>query len=262
VNLKDYIRGERHGAGAHDLELEAMRDPLLADALDGYNAVPGDHSTVLEGLEGRIRHSATGGRASARSQASRRFERRVRGWSVAVAAALVGVVIAGGVWIFGSDVPAENDHTARQNEVPTAEVEPYLPPVSVERTPLRATEADASRLGRGEIRSLGAGHSAEHTSGLASRSDTTTTAAFRSYIRSRGAAVIANGRANVGANAVTLRFSVGADGRPRDIEVASLSSPSSSSSLSPETVAAAKKLLAEGPDWPAAPTAKAITVAF
>jgi len=259
VNLKDYIRGERHGAGAHDLELEAMRDPLLADALDGYNAVPGDHSTVLEGLEGRIRHSATGGRASARSQASRRFERRVRGWSVAVAAALVGVVIAGGVWLFGSDVTAENDAghapTARQSAIPTAEVEPYLPPVSVERTPAHATEADVSRLGRDEIRSLGselsAGHSAGHSAGLSALSDTTTTAAFRRYLRSRGAAVVG---ANTCENAVTLRFNVGANGRPRDIEAVGTPSP--------EAVAAAKKLLAEGPDWPATQTAKAITIEF
>ena len=37
MKLSDYIRGFRKGKEAHRLEIEAMRDPFLADALEGYS---------------------------------------------------------------------------------------------------------------------------------------------------------------------------------------------------------------------------------
>lgn len=37
MKLLDYIRGSRKGKEAHRLEKEAMRDPFLADAMDGYD---------------------------------------------------------------------------------------------------------------------------------------------------------------------------------------------------------------------------------
>jgi len=235
VKLNDYIRGDRHGEAAHELELDAMRDPLLADALDGYNAVPGDHSAVLAGLAGRIRHSATGGRASARSRASRQFERRVRVWSVALAAAIAGGAIAGGVWLFGSDVPVSNNRAEHRNAVPTAQVETYLPAVSVVKTPTPPTEADAARLGRDEIRHI-----------PAASTDTVTTAAFRRHVSAHGAAI---GRADAGVGTL-LTFRVSANGRPENIEVAG--------STSPEALAAAVELLTGGPHWPAEQRVKTI----
>ena len=39
MKLSDYIRGFRKGKEAHRLEKEAMRDPFLADALEGYSRV-------------------------------------------------------------------------------------------------------------------------------------------------------------------------------------------------------------------------------
>ena len=47
MNLKQYIRGRRRGKAARDLEKEALNDPFLNDAIDGYDAVPGDHSRHL-----------------------------------------------------------------------------------------------------------------------------------------------------------------------------------------------------------------------
>ena len=46
MNLKQYIRGRRRGKAARDLEKEALNDPFLNDAIDGYDAVPGDHSII------------------------------------------------------------------------------------------------------------------------------------------------------------------------------------------------------------------------
>ena len=39
MKLLDYIRGARKGKEAHRLEKEAMREPCLADALEGYSRV-------------------------------------------------------------------------------------------------------------------------------------------------------------------------------------------------------------------------------
>jgi hypothetical protein len=244
VNLNDYIQGTRHGAGAHDLELEAMRDPLLADALDGYNAVAGDHAGALGSLAGRVRHSATGGRASARSRASRQFERRVRGWSTAVAVALMAGVVAGGVWLFGSEVPADETHTATLNVTPEAEVEPYLPAVSVERAPALPTAMDGARLGRDEVRSLAAND--PRLTEYPNPSDTTTTTAFRRHARSKGVALAGpNG-------AVLVLFEVGTGGRPRVLKV--------TGAPTTEAAEAAGRLVDEGPDWPAQPETKLITI--
>ena len=58
MRLKDYIRGKRRGKAANRLEREAMSDPFLHDALEGFDAVAGDHLSVIERLETKYTHSA------------------------------------------------------------------------------------------------------------------------------------------------------------------------------------------------------------
>lgn len=54
MNLKDYIQGKRRGKEANELERKALNDAFLEDALDGFDAVQGDHLPVIETLEKRI----------------------------------------------------------------------------------------------------------------------------------------------------------------------------------------------------------------
>lgn len=54
VNLKDYIRGKRHGKEANRLEREAMNDPFLQDAIDGYDSIGGDPIPAIEKLEKQL----------------------------------------------------------------------------------------------------------------------------------------------------------------------------------------------------------------
>ena len=56
MRLSDYIQGLRKGIEAHRLEKESMKDPFLADAIDGYNQVEGNHEQRIEQL--RIQISA------------------------------------------------------------------------------------------------------------------------------------------------------------------------------------------------------------
>ena len=49
--LKDYIQGDKRGEEANRLEREAMNDPFLQGALDGFENVAGDHAKIIERLE-------------------------------------------------------------------------------------------------------------------------------------------------------------------------------------------------------------------
>lgn len=53
-NLMQYIQGPRKGKDAHRLEKEAMKDPFLSDALDGFQAVKGNHVESIEEMRRRI----------------------------------------------------------------------------------------------------------------------------------------------------------------------------------------------------------------
>jgi len=56
MQLKDYIQGNRHGKEANRFEREAMNDPFLQGALDGFDSVAGDHSEIIEELEDKYTH--------------------------------------------------------------------------------------------------------------------------------------------------------------------------------------------------------------
>ena len=50
MNLWRYIQGFQKGKEAHRIEKEAMKDPFLADALEGYEQVKGDHSKQIKSI--------------------------------------------------------------------------------------------------------------------------------------------------------------------------------------------------------------------
>lgn len=54
MKLLDYIQGLRKGKEAHRLERESMQDPFLADAMDGYSQVEGNHEQRIEKLRMQV----------------------------------------------------------------------------------------------------------------------------------------------------------------------------------------------------------------
>jgi hypothetical protein len=54
MKLIDYIQGKRRGQEANKLEREAMNDPFLQDAIDGFDAVQDDHIQAIRDLENKI----------------------------------------------------------------------------------------------------------------------------------------------------------------------------------------------------------------
>ena len=86
MKISEYIKGNRKGPDARRIEMEAMRDPLLHDALEGFDTVPGDHAEAIRRMQEKVR---------ARSAA--RPRRRIAVWTAAAAVALL-CVAAGGLY--------------------------------------------------------------------------------------------------------------------------------------------------------------------
>lgn len=70
-SLMQYIQGKRKGKDAHRLEKEAMKDPFLSDALDGYQAMEGNHAESIEAMRRRI------------SRRTRSRQESIMKWSIA-----------------------------------------------------------------------------------------------------------------------------------------------------------------------------------
>ena len=84
MNLTDYINSSRRGKDAHSLEKEAMRDPFLQDALDGFDAVDDDHAARLAAIRRGV------GRVAAKEKKTVHLIRQVAVAGLVLLIALVG----------------------------------------------------------------------------------------------------------------------------------------------------------------------------
>lgn len=89
MNLLAYIQGKRKGKEAHRIERESMRDPFLADALDGYDSVGGDHVERIVDIRKRV--SASG----------RKLNRRFA--IISIAASLLLCISIGGYFLMNKN---------------------------------------------------------------------------------------------------------------------------------------------------------------
>ncbi|NDW11110.1 energy transducer TonB [Dysgonomonas sp. 520] len=86
MNLLDYIKGNRKGKGARKLELDAMQDPFLADAMEGFDSVKGDHADKISRMQAQI---------AARTASSSSADKRFVGYRIAVAAVVLIAALSG-----------------------------------------------------------------------------------------------------------------------------------------------------------------------
>ncbi|MDH6354350.1 TonB-dependent SusC/RagA subfamily outer membrane receptor [Dysgonomonas sp. PH5-45] len=54
MNLLNYIKGNRKGKDARKIEFDAMRDPFLADAIEGFDSVKGNHADSITRMQAQI----------------------------------------------------------------------------------------------------------------------------------------------------------------------------------------------------------------
>jgi hypothetical protein len=86
MNLRRYIQGKREGKEAHRIELEAMKDPFLSEALEGYDRIDADHIKSIDKLQQNLRR---------RFEISSRIS--LKKWSIA--AVILLCVGWGGCWL-------------------------------------------------------------------------------------------------------------------------------------------------------------------
>lgn len=54
MNLLNYIKGFRKGKEARRIEVDAMRDPFLAEAIEGFDSVKGDHAARIAAMQKQV----------------------------------------------------------------------------------------------------------------------------------------------------------------------------------------------------------------
>lgn len=54
MNILDYIKGTKKGKEAKDFEEKIMRDPFLAEAMEGYEHVKGNHDLIISRLRQQV----------------------------------------------------------------------------------------------------------------------------------------------------------------------------------------------------------------
>lgn len=54
MKLIDYIKGNRHGKDANRLERKSLEDVFLHDAIEGYDAVGGNHADIIARLQEKV----------------------------------------------------------------------------------------------------------------------------------------------------------------------------------------------------------------
>ena len=90
MRLKDYIQSNKRGKEANRLEREAMSDPFLQEALEGFDTVAGDHAAIIDRLEKRFDAPA----------AAPQTKRRLYGYRYWSAAASILLLIGFGAYFF------------------------------------------------------------------------------------------------------------------------------------------------------------------
>ncbi|MDR1585240.1 MAG: carboxypeptidase-like regulatory domain-containing protein [Prevotellaceae bacterium] len=113
MKILDYIKGNKKGKQAHDVEFEAMRDSFLADAIEGLESVKGEHSENISRLQERI------------MQQSASTRKRSRYLWTSIAAVFLMLVIGSVVFLF--EYPREETAFAAGQQLPI-EFRMYIPP--------------------------------------------------------------------------------------------------------------------------------------
>lgn len=116
TSFDDYIKGDRRGMNAHDLERMSQSDPFLADAIDGFDTVAGNHLENIEDMRRLVNNRVS----------SRKYLLTSSMYWKAMAVCVVLVFLIGGGYLVMLDERNSNRSysTASAN---TESIEIYIP---------------------------------------------------------------------------------------------------------------------------------------
>lgn len=131
MNILDYIKGDKKGKQAQQIEKQAMQDPFLADAIDGFESVEGNHVERVEKLEKRINERT----------ASTNNKKGNNWWMYVAAVALILVIIGSFFTLLDqSPVPQIADVILMRDTLN------IYAPVEKQETPIIASNKQAEKL--------------------------------------------------------------------------------------------------------------------
>lgn len=267
MKLWRYIQGNRKGIEAHRIEKEAMRDPFLADALEGYEKTPGNHQRRAARLQKEITRRQQ--RITSKSANRKTDHLKVRSMVACL------LIIAGaGVWFL--NVPAVKDTppadrpeekvlpVVPQVQAPEDKVIPEKPPVAkkeVKKTvepvreksvaveeavpvaPVIPQETDTIAQVVAEepvVETAGAQQPSPETSDTALPQPVTGMQAYMNYVQRNMKRPDDDECRNV-KGPVVVAFKIGQSGRPYNIRV----TQGVCASINQEAI----RLIIDGPDW-------------
>lgn len=102
MKLWRYIQGDRKGKEAHRIEKEAMKDPFLADALEGYEKTEGNHQREVSKLQREITRRQKRITSKSISKKPNHFK------ALSIAASIL-IVIGVGTWFLLDHSPIAKD---------------------------------------------------------------------------------------------------------------------------------------------------------
>lgn len=123
TSFDNYIKGERKGVSAHDVERFSLEDPFLADAIEGFDSVEGSHSVNIARMKSLVQERTSFSKKTALSSSMY--------WR-AMAVCIVLVFLIGGGYLLMLDEKNTNKQysTASSN---SESIELYIPKKYVEK---------------------------------------------------------------------------------------------------------------------------------
>ncbi|MBD8347110.1 energy transducer TonB [Dysgonomonas sp. HGC4] len=122
MKFLDYIQGVRRGKAAHRIEHEAMGDPFLSEAIEGYDSIEGNHANRIARMQ-----------ASVLARTARR-ETQTGAWKIAVAAVAVIALLSGYFALMN-----HKSSMALANELENSYINLYAPEIYIEQRRLELT---------------------------------------------------------------------------------------------------------------------------
>jgi len=91
MSLENYLKGDRFGEKAYELEKEAMQDPFLQDAIDGYDQEDDRPTNNLKKLKNQLKKK------------TKRNSRYLQLWGIAIVGVLVIIGLSIFYFLYGND---------------------------------------------------------------------------------------------------------------------------------------------------------------
>ncbi len=135
MKFLDYIRGLRTGKEARLIEHKAMSDPFLADAIDGYDSMTGNHADRIARMQARVSARTVPGKG------------RSGAWKIAVAAVVLIAFLGGYFALMNHESTMLVAH-----EQDNSYINLYAPEAYIEQKSLELTEIRESGMpGKGKL---------------------------------------------------------------------------------------------------------------